>query len=221
MNRATDESVVHISSFDIKLSRRCRTGIASTTSVSPRWRMLNRSNRLCEDDLRGTLRRGWQQCLPVCRAIPRHGVASALPSRHGIHHPETSKVGCNSLSDCAKLYCTTTPLCTVLGPHDPSETSVSGVHPFYLPQTIAARPLYPESCRGSRREARLLRAISGLVQRSKQYLYSITSSAVASSVCGTVRPSAFAVVRLMMRSNLVGCSTGRSAGLAPRRILST
>jgi hypothetical protein len=51
--------------------------------------------------------------------------------------------------------------------------------------------------------------------------YSITSSARASSVCGTVRPSAFAVVRLITRSNLVGCSTGRSAGFAPRRILST
>jgi hypothetical protein len=51
--------------------------------------------------------------------------------------------------------------------------------------------------------------------------YSITSSARASSVGGTSRPSAFAVVKLMTRSNLVGCSTGRSAGLAPRKILST
>src|SRR5262245_52793430 len=51
--------------------------------------------------------------------------------------------------------------------------------------------------------------------------YSITSSARASRVSGRVRPSAFAVVRLMTRSNLVGCSTGTSPGLAPRRILST
>src|SRR5262245_36042419 len=51
--------------------------------------------------------------------------------------------------------------------------------------------------------------------------HSITSSARASRVSGRVRPSAFAVVRLMTRSNLVGCSTGRSPGLAPRRILST
>src|SRR5436190_3786897 len=35
------------------------------------------------------------------------------------------------------------------------------------------------------------------------------------------RPSTLAVVRLMTRSNLVGCSTGMSAGFAPRRILST
>src|SRR4051794_2771544 len=51
--------------------------------------------------------------------------------------------------------------------------------------------------------------------------HSITSSARASSVGGISRPSTLAVVRLMMRSNLVGCSTGMSAGFAPRRILST
>src|SRR6516164_7214115 len=45
--------------------------------------------------------------------------------------------------------------------------------------------------------------------------HSITSSARASSVGGMSRPRAFAVVRFMVRSNLVGCSTGRSAGFAP------
>src|SRR5262245_12954672 len=51
--------------------------------------------------------------------------------------------------------------------------------------------------------------------------HSITSSATASSPGGKTRPSAFAVVRLTMSSNLVGCSTGRLAGFAPRSILST
>src|SRR5262245_37937779 len=51
--------------------------------------------------------------------------------------------------------------------------------------------------------------------------HSITSSARAMTAGGTVRPSARAVTRLITRSNLVGCSTGRSGGLAPRRILST
>ena len=51
--------------------------------------------------------------------------------------------------------------------------------------------------------------------------YSITSSAVASSVGGMVSPSALAVVRLIAVSNLVGACTGRSAGFAPRRIRST
>ena len=45
--------------------------------------------------------------------------------------------------------------------------------------------------------------------------YSITSSARASSDGGKVRPSDFAVLRLMTSSNLIGCSTGISAGGVP------
>jgi hypothetical protein len=51
--------------------------------------------------------------------------------------------------------------------------------------------------------------------------YSITSSARASSVAGTSRPRAFAVLRLITSSNLVGKSTGSSPAFAPLRILST
>jgi hypothetical protein len=51
--------------------------------------------------------------------------------------------------------------------------------------------------------------------------YSITSSARTSNEGGTVRPSALAVFMLIMRTNLVGLCTGRSAGLVPLRILST
>src|SRR5258706_11409009 len=54
-----------------------------------------------------------------------------------------------------------------------------------------------------------------------QQTYSITSSARRSNEVGTERPSALAVLRLITSSNLVGCSTGRSEGLAPLRILST
>ena len=48
--------------------------------------------------------------------------------------------------------------------------------------------------------------------------HSITSSAVASSVGGTVMPSILAVWWLMTSSNLLDCTTGRSAGLAPLRM---
>src|SRR6266851_5320696 len=41
--------------------------------------------------------------------------------------------------------------------------------------------------------------------------HSITSSARASGIGGTSRPSALAVVRFTTRSNLVGCSTGCGA----------
>src|SRR5262249_20615905 len=51
--------------------------------------------------------------------------------------------------------------------------------------------------------------------------HSITSSARASSVSGTVRPNALAVLRLMINSNLIGCWTGKSAGLTPFNTRST
>jgi len=51
--------------------------------------------------------------------------------------------------------------------------------------------------------------------------YSITSSARASSDGGTVRPSAFAVLRLITNSYLVGACTGRSAAFSPLRMRST
>src|SRR5262249_50042868 len=51
--------------------------------------------------------------------------------------------------------------------------------------------------------------------------HSITSSARASSVSGTVRPNAFAVLRLITRSYLVGDCTGSSPGFSPLRMRST
>ena len=51
--------------------------------------------------------------------------------------------------------------------------------------------------------------------------HSITSSARARTVGGTVRPSALAVLRLITISILVENSIGRSPGLAPFKILST
>src|SRR5437763_1045454 len=58
-----------------------------------------------------------------------------------------------------------------------------------------------------------------IVVSSRGYL--ITLSALTSTFGGIVSPICFAVFRLMINSNFVGCSTGRSAGLAPFRILST
>src|SRR6516165_9773164 len=60
-----------------------------------------------------------------------------------------------------------------------------------------------------------------LCAKSGHSPHSINSSARASTCGGTVRPSSFAALRLITSSNLVGCSTGRSAGLAPLSILST
>ena len=52
-------------------------------------------------------------------------------------------------------------------------------------------------------------------------IHSISASARCCMPKGTSRPSDFAVLRLMIRSNLVGACTGRSAGLAPLRMRST
>jgi len=48
--------------------------------------------------------------------------------------------------------------------------------------------------------------------------YSITSSAATSSLSGTVMPSILAVEALMTNSNLLDCTTGKSAGFAPLRM---
>src|SRR6266704_2301535 len=57
------------------------------------------------------------------------------------------------------------------------------------------------------------------MHRSKRQHYSITWSAMEITPGGTSMPSAFAVLRLITNSNLVGCTTGRSAGFSPLRIL--
>ena len=57
--------------------------------------------------------------------------------------------------------------------------------------------------------------------RSRSQPYSITSSARASSIGGISSPSAFAVLRLITSSYLVGASTGKSAGFSPLRMRST
>src|SRR5690349_13869974 len=49
--------------------------------------------------------------------------------------------------------------------------------------------------------------------------YSITASACASNVLGTTTLSALAVLALIHNSTRVGCSIGKSPGLAPSRIL--
>jgi hypothetical protein len=74
----------------------------------------------------------------------------------------------------------------------------------------------------SRYESELtLWAISGHCALRLKRGYSTTSSAVASSVCGNVRPNVLAVFRFKTRSNFVGCSTGKSDGFEPCSILCT
>ena len=60
--------------------------------------------------------------------------------------------------------------------------------------------------------------------RNEQFapiVHAMALSALTRSDCGMVSPSALAVLRLITKSNFVGCSMGRSPGLAPLKILST
>ena len=73
-------------------------------------------------------------------------------------------------------------------------------HPLAL---LRARRERPRCCRAAEQRDELAA------------LHSITSSAMASSDGGTVRPNMRAVVLLMTSSNLVDCTTGKSPGFAP------
>jgi hypothetical protein len=59
------------------------------------------------------------------------------------------------------------------------------------------------------------------IQTRNDILHLITRFALAKTFGGIVKPICLAAFRLTMNSNFIGCSTGRSAGLAPLRILST
>jgi hypothetical protein len=103
-----------------------------------------------------------------------------------------------------------------------------GIHGVFTQPGSKARITAPQHCcplspnEQTRRKGfnATLCAKSCLMHRSKRHYHSKTWSARARSDGGTVRPSASAVIKFTTRSNLVGCSTGRSAGFAPRKILS-
>src|SRR5262245_27974899 len=91
---------------------------------------------------------------------------------------------------------------------------------WLLRSTVRMSASHPKATESPRSSEMTLSARKRHMHRSKQHHYSITSSARAGSVGGTSRPIAFATIRLTTRSNLVGCSTGRSGGEARRKILS-
>src|SRR5262249_15962762 len=60
----------------------------------------------------------------------------------------------------------------------------------------------------TRRERPCRRAAEKRDESAASHCHSISSSARSKNDSGIFRPRAFAVVRLMTRSNLVGCTTG-------------
>jgi hypothetical protein len=101
-----------------------------------------------------------------------------------------------------------------------------------LPSIDGFRRLLARSCRSGMSAVQSLlgvdrtwskrpESVASDPERTGGLAYSITSSARASDSGGMVRPSDFAVARLTMKRNFVGCSIGRSPGFVPLRILST
>src|SRR5215468_1525629 len=106
---------------------------------------------------------------------------------------------------------------------------------FAQPLHESGGPWFPGRWRGCTQKpddgesTRLLRARRERPHRSRAAeqrdelaaFHSITSSTRASKIGERSRPSALAALRLITNSNLVPCWTGKSAGFAPLRILST
>ena len=99
-----------------------------------------------------------------------------------------------------------------------ADDHVPGAHPVPAEADLAGVPevgLLLNDDRLPDREA-------AIAMRSKAVPdHSITLSACRSTDCGIAMPICLAVCRLTTSSNFVGCSTGRYAGFAPFRILST
>src|SRR5262245_55099948 len=98
------------------------------------------------------------------------------------------------------------------GRHPPSISHSATINDCYRGHLRLLRPRHQRPRRRRCAEREEGTAVHGC------HYHSITSSAMARMPGGMVRPSARAVPRLMTSSNLVGCMTGRSAGLAPLRM---
>jgi hypothetical protein len=103
------------------------------------------------------------------------------------------------------------PLMTASGHERPSQSRRGGAHVRLTPDSdrIGASQRSVAKCQLRKK-----------CVAAKCDVYSITLSARSKKDSGIVSPIAFADLRLITSSNLVGCSTGSSAGLAPLKILS-
>src|SRR5262249_61603914 len=81
-----------------------------------------------------------------------------------------------------------------------------------------ARPPELDTARGSPVSC-TVGAVLHSPRRSQCAHYSMILSSRANIDGGMVNPSAFAALRLITRSNALGCCTGRATGLAPFRVL--
>ena len=105
--------------------------------------------------------------------------------------------------------------------HCPTFAAPDAVVVLECPSRVQTRPLTAVMLQRHGRQIRAKTSREQMQHPCSKTTYSITSSARASRVGGTVTPSALAVLRLMKYWNLVGCSTGSSLGLEPFSTFST
>jgi hypothetical protein len=136
--------------------------------------------------------------------------ASRRPSRDAAHHSGSGRMASPyPMGDFHLLFFASFPGALRIGSN--SEVAAIPSYFCFAPMNGHRETQRPSPFGANRR----------LMRRSKQLVYSITSSARASSVGGTSMPSALAVLRLTPSSYLTGACTGRSAGFAPLKMRST
>src|SRR5678816_703124 len=153
--------------------------------------------------------RSAQKCLESSherdRRDERSGAASSLASSVPTSGPSGRR--------CSTCVCGTSSA-TLLLPTQWSVCCIDQLNPPSLAVLRSAKRSRSSRCDGS----------STIIARRHEaglFDHWITSSARARSDRETLSPSDFAVFMLMISSNFVGCSIGRSTDLAPLRILST
>ena len=152
------------------------------------------------------------------RTGTKAGRVSARPRRESLHTDRIVilKPACNRLGQACHFTMKTNSCYRAKKPA--WATTEKGRWVTFERPSLATRckpsPLSNANSRAAQQQTLVLTAASVQAHR-------ITSSACSSIDCGIVIPSALAVLRLTTNSNFVGCSIGRSPGLAPFRILST
>ena len=121
------------------------------------------------------------------------------------HHPRCSNRDCGGSSSIAAQ-----------GPNHPAAIGVQ--HDVRIVRALEPCLLWPNRYRIGASQRTVVKGHDRHMRCSIPQRYSITSSARLSRIGAMSRPSAFAVLRLITSSNLVGKATGRSAGLLPLRI---
>jgi hypothetical protein len=115
---------------------------------------------------------------------------------------------------------------------DSGDQAFSGAHALWTVRARRGRGLDIPAASSSRRcslDVRFAPKATELLRcrkltrcrRCSKIDYSITSSALASNVAGTVTPSDMAVFRFTLNTSLVDCSTGSSLGFTPFKMRST